>query len=381
MKSLSSYKRLVIKIGSALLVDYASGKLRTDWLRSLAEDIASLRTSGSQVIVVSSGAIALGRNLLALDDGPLKLEESQAAASVGQIELARAWDNALSSYDVTTGQILVTPSDTEERRRYLNARATIETLLKLNAVPIINENDTVATAEIRYGDNDRLGARVATMVGADCLILLSDIDGLYDAPPADNPDAVHIPVVRAITPDIEAMSGSTRSAYGSGGMTTKIEAAKIALNGGTSMVIASGESMNPLFKINKGARCTWFMATGTPLAARKKWISGHLQPGGALVLDVGAVKALKSGKSLLPAGVKNITGQFERGDTVALQAENGIEIGRGLVSYDAADADKIIGQKTSKIEAILGYPGRSAMVHRDDMVLHDTSGYTGDSPS
>lgn len=376
MAVLSSYKRLVIKIGSGLLVDYATGKLRTSWLASLADDIAALRQAGCDVVVVSSGAIALGRRVLGLDDGPLKLEESQAAASVGQIALAPAWENALSAHGLIAGQILLTPSDTEVRRRYLNARATIATLLKFGAVPIINENDTVATAEIRYGDNDRLAARVATMVSADCLILLSDIDGLYDKPPADNPDAHHIAVVDMITPEIEAMGGATRTTYGSGGMATKIVAAKIALNGGTSMVIASGEEMSPLLKIDNGARCTWFHASGTPVAARKKWISGHLKPSGVLTLDAGAVKALQSGNSLLPAGVIKITGQFELGDTVLLENAQGMEIGRGLVTYDIDDARQIIGRQTSQIETILGYPGRSVMVHRDDMVLRDATGYS-----
>lgn len=377
MTALSSYKRLVIKIGSGLLVDYASGALRAQWLASLAADIAGLRAAGCEIIVVSSGAIALGRNILRLRNRPLRLEESQAAASVGQIALARAWEEALALHGIVTGQILVTLSDTEERRRYLNARATIATLLKLQAVPIINENDTVATAEIRYGDNDRLGARVATMTGADCLVLLSDVDGLYDASPVENPDARHIPLVEAVTPEIEAMSGSTRSAYGSGGMATKIEAAKIAVNGGTAMLIASGEKMNPLAALEKGARFTRFTAAGTPLAARKKWISGHLHPSGSLVVDAGAVRALQSGKSLLPAGVIRATGSFERGDTVSIESAAGVEIGCGLVSYDAGEANRIVGKKTSEIEAILGYPGRAAMVHRDDMVLRGTGGYDG----
>jgi len=381
MAKLSSYRRLVIKIGSGLLVDYQSGSLRALWLASLADDIAALRKAGCDVVVVSSGAIALGRQVLKLSDGPLRLEESQAAASVGQIALAPAWERALKAHDLIAGQVLLTPTDTEVRRRYLNARATITTLLKFGAIPIINENDTVATAEIRYGDNDRLAARVATMVSADCLILLSDIDGLYDKPPADHPDARHIALVEAITPEIEAMGGATRTAYGSGGMATKIEAAKIALNGGTNMVISSGEAMAPLSAIDQGARCTWFKASGTPVAARKKWISGHLKPGGILTLDQGAVKALRSGKSLLPAGVVRILGQFERGDTVLIENADGVEIARGLVAYDVEEARKIIGQQTSDIEVILGYPGRSVMVHRDDMVLRDATGYSADNGS
>lgn len=369
MLPLARYKRLVIKIGSALLVDHATGTLRAAWLASLAADISALRCEGADVIVVSSGAIALGRHVLKLPAGPLKLEESQAAASVGQIELARAWDEALQAHGHVTGQLLVTLDDTEERRRYLNVRATIATLLRMKAVPIINENDTVATAEIKYGDNDRLGARVATMAGADCLVLLSDIDGLYDAPPAQNPSAKHIPLVAVITPEIEKMAGTAGTAFSSGGMTTKIAAAKIAVAGGTVMVIAAGHAHNPLAAIDMGARATWFAAEGTPITARKKWISGHLKPRGVLILDAGAVRALQSGKSLLPAGVAKITGRFSRGDAVSLKDGDGTEIARGLVSYDVDEAQRIIGRQTSEIQVILGYPGRSAMVHRDDMVL------------
>lgn len=369
MLPLARYKRLVIKIGSALLVDHATGTLRAAWLASLAADISALRREGADVIVVSSGAIALGRHVLKLPAGPLKLEESQAAASVGQIELARAWDEALQAHGHVTGQLLVTLDDTEERRRYLNVRATIATLLRMKAVPIINENDTVATAEIKYGDNDRLAARVATMAGADCLVLLSDIDGLYDAPPAQNPNAKHIPLVAVITPEIEKMAGTAGTAFSSGGMTTKIAAAKIAVAGGTVMVIASGHAHNPLAAIDMGARATWFAAEGTPITARKKWISGHLKPRGVLILDAGAVRALQSGKSLLPAGVAKITGRFGRGDAVSLKDGDGTEIARGLVSYDVDEAQRIIGRQTSEIQVILGYPGRSAMVHRDDMVL------------
>lgn len=368
-QTLVAHKRLVVKVGSALLVDQKTGTLRQEWLLSLAADIAALRRSGCDVIVVSSGAIALGRHVLGLSVMPLKLEESQAAAAVGQIALSRAWDAALQAHDLTTGQILVTLSDTEERRRYLNARATIGTLLKLGAVPIINENDTVATMEIRYGDNDRLAARVATMEGADCLVLLSDIDGLYDAPPGDHPDATHIPHVAKITPDIEAMAGPAGTTLASGGMTTKIEAAKIAVSGGTSMVIASGHAMHPLSAIDQGARCTWFSALETPVSARKKWISGHLDPQGTLIVDCGAEKALYSGNSLLPAGVTGLSGNFARGDAVAIKSLEGQEIGRGLVAYDAGEAVQLIGKKTSEIAVILGYPGRSAMIHRDDMVL------------
>ena len=375
MAKLSSYKRVVIKVGSGLLVDYATGELRIKWLATLVDDIAALRQEGCDVVIVSSGAIALGRRILGLDDGPLKLEKSQAAASVGQIALAPAWGKALGARDLTAGQILLTLSDTEIRRRYLNARATISTLLKLGAVPIINENDAVTTVEIRYGDNDRLAARVATMASADCLILLSDIDGLYDKSPTENADAKHIPVVDTITAEIEAMGGAPDTSYGSGGMATKIDAARIAVNGGTSMVIASGETMSPLSAIDSGARCTWFYASDTQIAERKKWISGHLKPEGALTLDAGAIEALQAGNSLLPAGVIKVSGAFELGDTVLIKNAEGSEIGLGLVAYDIDDARQIIGQHTSKIESILGHPGRSAMVHRDNMVLRDACGY------
>ena len=369
MTKLSNFKRIVVKIGSALLVDHRTGTLRRDWLFSLADDMAWLKQQGLDVIVVSSGAIALGRHVLGLPDGPLKLDESQAAASVGQIALAPAWEEALSRHEITTGQVLLTLADTEERRRYLNARATIGTLLKLGAMPIINENDTVATAEIRFGDNDRLAARVATMTGADGLTLLSDIDGLYDAPPADNPNAKHIEKIAQITPKIEAMAGAAGNAYASGGMTTKIEAAKIAVAGGTAMVIASGKKLHPLKAIEDGGRCTLFEAQETPLDARKKYIAGHLNPHGKLILDAGAVKALSAGKSLLPAGVSAIEGAFERGDTVSIVSPKGEEIARGLVAYDDQEAEQILGCQSADIENILGYPGRAVMVHRDDLVM------------
>ena len=369
MTKLSNFKRIVVKIGSALLVDHLTGTLRRDWLLSLADDMAWLKQQGHDVIVVSSGAIALGRHVLGLPKGPLKLEESQAAASVGQIALAPAWEEALSRHEITTGQVLLTLADTEERRRYLNARATIGTLLKLGAVPIINENDTVATAEIRYGDNDRLAARVATMTGADGLVLLSDIDGLYDAPPADNPNAKHIAKIAQITPEVEAMAGSAGTAYASGGMTTKVEAAKIAVAGGTAMLIASGKELHPLKAIEGGARCTLFEAQETPFDARKQYIAGHLDPHGRLILDAGAAKALKAGKSLLPAGVTAIEGAFERGDTVSIVSPKGEEIARGLVAYDDQEAAQILGCQSGDIENVLGYPGRAVMVHRDDMVM------------
>ncbi len=370
-KRLDAYPRIVVKIGSSLLVDSKKGALKRTWLESLADDVAELLEAGCEVVLVSSGAIALGRSVLGLPRGPLKLEEAQAAAATGQIALARAYAEALKARGINAGQILLTPTDTEERRRYLNARATIGTLLKLRAVPVVNENDTVATVEIRYGDNDRLAARVASMMGADCLVLLSDIDGLYTAPPADNPDAELIPVVPRITKEIEAMAGAAGSELSRGGMKTKIEAGKIAAGAGTTMVIASGKTLHPLATISAGGRATWFPAPGSPVTARKKWISGTLEPRGALHLDAGAVRALRAGKSLLPAGVKRVEGSFARGDAVAIYDADGHEIGRGLIEYDHDDAARIAGRNSKEIEAILGYSGRAEMIHRDDMALRE----------
>ncbi len=364
----SGCKRIVIKIGSALLVDRKSG-LKKAWLDAICEDIAALRKAGVEVLVVSSGAIAMGRTVLDLPSGILKLEESQAAAAVGQIALARAWTESLSFHSIVAGQILLTLGDTEERRRYLNGRETMNQLLKLGAVPIINENDTVATTEIRYGDNDRLAARVATMVGADLLILLSDIDGLYTAPPHLDPDAKLIEEIPAITPEIDAMAGGPASELSRGGMRTKIDAGKIATSAGCAMIIASGKPDHPLALIEAGGRHSWFTASGNPSTARKTWIAGKLQPAGRIRVDEGAEKALFSGKSLLPAGVKELEGDFTRGDTVAIVTMAGTEIARGLSAYDADEARQILGKKSSEIAEILGYAGRSAMVHRDDLVM------------
>jgi glutamate 5-kinase len=369
--NLAKHRRIVVKVGSSLLVDGATGELDRDWLAALADDIAQLAGQGREMLVVSSGAIALGRFVLGLARGALKLEEAQAAAAVGQIRLASAWSKCLEDRGLRAAQILLTLGDTEERRRYLNARATLATLLKMRAVPVINENDTVATAEIRYGDNDRLAARVAAMVGADCLVLLSDVDGLYTAPPASDPDAEFLAVVPAITPAIEAMAGSAGSELSRGGMKTKIEAAKIATAAGAAMAIADGRRKNPLAAIAAEARCTWFLPQATPASARKAWIAGHLEPRGAIRVDSGAVTALRSGKSLLPAGVTGVEGAFSRGDTVVILAGDGTEIGRGLVAFDLEDAKKIVGRRSGDIEALLGYRGRSAMIHRDDMVLRD----------
>jgi glutamate 5-kinase len=365
---LAQFRRVVLKVGSALLVDRARGRLNHAWLAALAEDIAEIHGRGADVLVVSSGAIALGRTVLGLPAGALRLEDSQAAAAVGQIALARIWSEVLAHHRITAGQILVTLADTEERRRYLNARATTLKLLDLRAVPVVNENDTVATSEIRYGDNDRLAARVATMIGADLLVLFSDVDGLYTAPPSSDPAARHIPVVERITPAIEAMAGGAGSDLSRGGMRTKIEAGKIAAAGGTHMVIADGRAKNPLRSVAEGGRCTWFLTPSNPNAARKTWIAGALEPRGTLKVDDGAARALRSGASLLAVGVRRVEGVFSRGDAVTIRDAAGV-LGRGLVAYDAEEATRIIGRPSREIEAILGYPGRAEMVHRDDMAL------------
>ncbi|MDP9090278.1 MAG: glutamate 5-kinase [Pseudomonadota bacterium] len=368
-RRLTDAKRIVVKVGSALLVDGDKGRLNRAWLESLTADVAALRKRGQEVILVSSGAIALGRRHLALGAGKLKLEESQAAAAVGQIRLAHAYKELLDAHGITVAQILLTLGDTEQRRRYLNARGTLKTLLALGAVPVINENDTVATAEIRYGDNDRLAARVAQMVGADCLVLLSDIDGLYTADPTADPDAQFIARVLEITPAIEAMAGGSGSDTGTGGMQTKIAAAKIALGAGCHFCIALGSVAYPLRCIEEGARCTWFVPSSTPVATRKQWIAGTLKPAGAISVDDGAVRALMAGKSLLPAGVTRAVGRFERGDTISIIGPDGTEIARGICAYSDADAARILGRKSADIEKVLGYRGRDEIVHRDDLVL------------
>ncbi|AXK82639.1 glutamate 5-kinase [Pseudolabrys taiwanensis] len=366
---LKDFRRIVVKVGSALLVDHAAGGLKRDWLDGLCADIADIHGRGRDVLVVSSGAIALGRAVLGLPRGALKLEEAQAAAAVGQIALARAWSEALGAHGITAGQVLVTLGDTEERRRYLNARSTVAKLLEWKSVPVINENDTVATTEIRYGDNDRLAARVATMVSADLLVLLSDIDGLYDKPPAHNPDARLVPVVPRISAEIEAMAGASGSELSRGGMVTKIEAGKIATTAGTHMVIASGHVQRPLKRIADGGPCTWFLTPANPVTSRKKWIAGSLEPRGALHIDAGAVRALRSGASLLPAGVTKVEGAFERGDAVIVRGPDGAEVGRGLIAYDALDAEKVKGRSSADVRDLLGYEGRTEMVHRDDLAL------------
>lgn len=366
---LESFRRIVVKVGSSLLVDGERGTLRDAWLSALVDDIGELVKRGAEVLVVSSGAIALGRSVVKLPKGALKLEESQAAAAVGQIALARIWAEMLAKQGLAAGQILLTLGDTEERRNYLNARNTIGKLLELKAVPVINENDTVATTEIRYGDNDRLAARVATMMGADLLVLLSDVDGLFDAPPHENASATLIPVVPRISAEIEAMAGAAGSDLSRGGMRTKIEAAKIATTAGTHMVIAPGHGEHPLRAIAEGGRCTWFLTPANPVTARKKWIVGSLEPKGIIHVDAGAVAALGRGKSLLPVGVVRVEGAFARGDAVIIRGPDGAEVGRGLVAYDRDDAVRLVGQNSERIEAILGYRGRSEMIHRDDLAL------------
>ncbi len=365
---LSDARRLVVKIGSALLVD-EEGNLRRQWLDALTDDVAALMKRGSEVLLVSSGAIAVGRRHLGLTHKALRLEEKQAAAATGQIRLAHAYQESLARHDITVAQILLTLEDTEERRRHLNARSTLNTLLRLGTLPVINENDTVATTEIRVGDNDRLAARVAAMLGCDTLVLLSDIDGLYTADPRRKPAAEFIPEVAEITPAIEAMAGVAPTGYSSGGMVTKLTAGKIATGAGCRMAIADGRRLHPLQAVDEGARCTWFLASVEPRTARKRWIAGSLKPAGKLLVDAGALKALKSGKSLLPAGVTAVEGRFERGDAVLVCDPAGQEVARGLAAYSAADARLIKGHKSREIEAILGYRGREELIHRDDLVV------------
>jgi glutamate 5-kinase len=366
---LTQARRIVVKVGSALLVDGDTGRVNRAWLETLVEDLLRLRKRGQRVILVSSGAIALGRRRLGLKHGVLRLEESQAAAAVGQIRLAHAYKELLEGCDVTVAQVLLTLEDSERRRRYLNARATLESLLALGALPVINENDTVATAEIRYGDNDRLAARVAQMAGADCLVLLSDVEGLYSADPNREPGARFIHEVPQITPEIEAMAGRSASQVGSGGMAAKIAAARIAMAAGCHMCIAAGVHRHPLRRIEEGADCTWFVPSATPAAARKQWIAGTLRPAGAITIDAGALRALLEGRSLLPAGVTAARGRFDRGDTVSVLAADGAEVARGIVAYSDVDAARIMGRRSAEIADILGFRGRDEMIHRDDLVL------------
>ncbi|MDA8587152.1 glutamate 5-kinase [Rhodobacteraceae bacterium] len=366
MASLGQSKRVVVKIGSALLVE--DGTLRAGWLQSLAEDVAWLRGLGKDVVLVSSGSIALGRAVLKLPDGTLALEQSQAAAAVGQIRLARAYEEILAPFGITTAQVLVTLEDSANRRRYLNSRATMEQLLSLGVVPIVNENDTVATDEIRYGDNDRLAAQIAVTIGADVLVLLSDVDGFYSGNPKIDADAKRFDVIEKITPQIEAMAGDAGTGLSKGGMKTKVMAAKTAAAGGAAMAITLGSVSNPLKSLENGAAATWFTAETDPQAARKRWI-GSMKPKGDIQIDAGAVKALVAGKSLLPAGITGVGGAFGRGEPVAILGPDGANLGIGLTRYTADEADQIKGQRSDRIEAILGYPGRAALVHRDDMAI------------
>ncbi len=365
----ASARRIVVKIGSALLVNQESGEVRHDWLQALAADVAALRARGCELLIVSSGAIAVGRRHLGLTDSALRLEEKQAAAATGQIRLAHAYQSALAEHGITVAQVLLTLEDTEERRRHLNARATLNALLSLGAVAVVNENDTVATAEIRFGDNDRLAARVAQIVSADTLVLLSDIDGLYSSNPKQDATADHIAEVNELTAEIERMAGDPLPGYSSGGMVTKVEAAKIAYGAGCRMVISDGSVLHPLTAIADGARCTWFLPPSTPRSARKQWIASAVLSGGGVSVDAGAVKALRDGRSLLPAGVKAVDGDFRRGDPISVRDPDGREIARGLSAYGASDAAQISGRRSSEIEAILGYRGRDELIHRDDLVL------------
>ena len=368
MSEVAKARRLVVKLGSFLLTDEQSGRVNDAWLASLAEDFARMRRRGQEIVVVSSGAIALGRAVLGLPSGDLLLEESQAAAAAGQIELARAWHDALAPHSLHLAQVLLTLGDTEERRRYLNARATLQALLRAGAIPLINENDTVSTEQIRYGDNDRLAARVASMIAADMLVLLSHVDGLYDRDPASG-KGKRIEQVDAITPDIERMASAGKSPLGRGGMKTKLQAARIAMAAGCRMVIASGTIAAPLGKLEAGAPSTSFMPAGTPIAARKAWIAGSLDHRGRVTIDAGALAALRRGKSLLPAGVCEVAGDFQRGDLILVETPDGSEIARGVAAYSRADAARIMGRKSDEIAAILGYHGRDELIHRDDLAL------------
>lgn len=369
LRLLTAARRVVVKVGSSLLVNDQDGELDQVWLDALVDDLVRLHARGQQPVLVSSGAIALGRRRLALAPGRLKLKDSQAAAAVGQIHLARAYSTSLARHGLTGAQILLTLGDTERRNHYLNARDTFETLLALGAVPVVNENDSVATAEIRYGDNDRLAARVAQLTGAECLVLLSDVDGLYDADPRRAQDPRPIDEVMRITPELEAAAGSAATAYGTGGMVTKLAAAKIATAAGCSMVIASGRLPHPIAALEAGGRCTWFPARANPVAIRKRWIAGHLEIRGAYCVDIGAARALAEGKSLLPAGTVAIRGEFARGDAVVVLDPAAREIARGLTAYASDDAQRLLGQQSSEIEKLLGFRGREELIHRDDLVL------------
>lgn len=369
-QALSNYRRLVVKVGSSLLVD-DQGRLNRRWLKTLAADIAELQSAGHELLIVSSGAIAIGSSVLGINKRRARLADLQAAAAAGQVQLVHAYQEELGHHDISAAQVLLTPEDTENRRRFLNARGTLGKLLERGVVPIINENDTVATEEIRYGDNDRLAARVAQLVMADALVLLSDVDGFYTADPGKDPDARHIPEVSRITLETEAMAGETRSDIGSGGMATKILAARIATHAGCSTIIAAGTVEHALKSLSDGARCTIFTAEGTPAAARKQWLAGALEVQGDLGVDEGAARALRTGNSLLPVGVVSISGEFRRGDVVRISGPGGEELGRGLAEYSSTEAHRLAGCQSDHIEEKLGYRGRAVIVHRDELVLFD----------
>lgn len=368
--ALSDYRRLVIKVGSSLLV-HDNGRLDRSWLETLADDISYLMENNHEILIVSSGAIAIGSAVLGINKRRARLEDLQAAAAAGQVQLVHAYQEVLGEHGISAAQILLTPDDTENRRRFLNARGTLGRLIEQSVVPIINENDTVATEEIRYGDNDRLAARVAQLVMADALILLSDVDGFYTADPGKHPDAEHIPEVAAITSEMLAMAGETRSDIGSGGMATKVQAARIATHAGCSTIIASGAVEYPLHALSAAGRCTLFRAEGTPAAARKQWLAGVLEVRGELRIDDGAATALRSGNSLLPVGVVEVLGNFRRGDVVTVVGPDGSELGRGLTEYSSSDASRLLGCRSENIEEALGYRGRSVLIHRDELVLFD----------
>ncbi|MFT4089932.1 MAG: glutamate 5-kinase [Asticcacaulis sp.] len=370
---LAAAKRITIKVGSALLVDTPSGKANLDWAKGLAQDIAALKASGTEVVLVSSGAVALGRRYLGLKSGKLTLDQKQAAAAAGQPILMRAWREAFEPLNTKVAQVLLTREDTERRRRWLNARETVDTLLKLGAVPVVNENDTVATEEIRYGDNDRLAARTAMLVQAEALVLLSDVDGLYTADPRKDPTAQHLPVIDTITPEIESMAGGANAdtGVGTGGMATKLMAARIAGSAGCSTTIAHGGALNPLAALGAGARFTLIKAPSSTRAAYKAWIAGTVVPAGQIHIDDGAVKALQNGKSLLPSGITHVTGTFEKGESVSVCDANGTERARGIVAYGSEDIALIKGRGSQDTESILGYTAGAEVIHRDDMVVSE----------
>ncbi len=366
-KPLLKAKRLVLKIGSSLLVDETTGRVKNTWLNALADDILTARERGQQIVIVTSGAGAIGRRVLGLPAGKIKLPQKQAAAAVGQIRLAHYYQEVLAERGLKVAQVLLTLDDSEDRERYLNARNTLDTLLDLGVIPVINENDTVATGEIKVGDNDRLGARVAQMVSADALIIFSDVEGLYTANPRKDPSATLIPVVEKMTPEIEAMADGAGSSVGTGGMATKLMAARLCMEAGCDMAIALGSELHPLTRMEKTGKGTWFLADKSPVSARKAWIGGSIKPRGTLVLDSGAVKALDKGKSLLPAGVKAVKGRFDRGDAVVLTDENGVFLGKGLAAYDSNETALIAGRHSDEIESVLGYHGADEIIHRDDL--------------